>query len=177
MNQPATATHDGVVETVADGGVIRFERLLAYPVEEVWDAVTSPERLAEWWLPFDADVTVDLRVGGAVVFTGRGAEPFVMTHTITRLEPPTDLECTHGDDGSLVRWQLREVPGGCELRLSHFLPHPDVVVTQPYVVGLHTSLSRLEPCLAGRPVPWDWEAFARDQAAYAALGLAPAVAP
>ena len=41
-----------------------------------------------------------------------------------------------------------------------------------YVVGLHASLARLEPCLAGRPVPWDWDAFAAAQARYAGLGLA-----
>ena len=28
---------------------------LAYPIREVWDAITSPERLADWWLPFAAD--------------------------------------------------------------------------------------------------------------------------
>jgi hypothetical protein len=45
------------------------------------------------------------------------------------------------------------------------------------VVGLHTSLDRLEPLLAGRPIPWDWEAFAIAQAAYAAQGLAPEIDP
>jgi hypothetical protein len=40
------------------------------------------------------------------------------------------------------------------------------------VVGLHTSLSRLEPCLAGRPIAWNWDEFATSQIAYAGLGLA-----
>ena len=35
--------------------------MLAFPIDEVWDAITSPERLAEWWLPFEADVTVESR--------------------------------------------------------------------------------------------------------------------
>jgi hypothetical protein len=38
---------------------------------------------------------------------------------------------------------------------------------------LHTSLDRLAPCLAGTPAPWDWDAFARHQRRYAAVGLAP----
>jgi hypothetical protein len=42
-----------------------------------------------------------------------------------------------------------------------------------YVVGLHTSLARLVSCLAGHPIPWDWDGFADAQAHYASLGLAP----
>ena len=37
---------------------------------------------------------------------------------------------------------------------------PTTAIDNCYVVGLHTSLARLEPCLAGHPVPWDWDAFA-----------------
>ncbi|MEZ5230515.1 MAG: hypothetical protein R2710_28760 [Acidimicrobiales bacterium] len=46
-----------------------------------------------------------------------------------------------------------------------------------YLVGLQTSLARLEPCLAGQPQPWDWDAFAVAQAHYAGLGLAAEVTP
>ena len=42
---------------------------LPYPIRDVWDAITNPARLADWWLPFDADITVDLREGGEMVFT------------------------------------------------------------------------------------------------------------
>lgn len=168
-----TFAYDGSLETVADGGFIRFERRLPYSIDDVWAAATTPERLAEWWLPFDADVTVDLRKGGELVFAGRGEEPFTMVHTITRLDPPRLLEYTHVDEGSYVRWELEPTDDGCVLRLLHFLPHPEVATEQPYVVGLHMSLSRLEPALAGNPVPWDWEAFAVAHAAYATLGLAP----
>ena len=36
------ASPDGTLERTPDGGVIRFERHLPYPVEAVWDAITSP---------------------------------------------------------------------------------------------------------------------------------------
>ena len=58
------ASPDGTLERTPDGGVIRFERHLAYDVHDVWDAITTAERLADWWLPFEADITVDLREGG-----------------------------------------------------------------------------------------------------------------
>ena len=57
----------------------------------------NPARLADWWLPFDADITVDLREGGQMVFAGTGDEPVAMTCTILRVEPPMLLEHTHAD--------------------------------------------------------------------------------
>src|SRR5690606_825627 len=107
----------------------------------------------------------------------RGDEPMTMTLTILRVEPPLLLEHTHVDEGSRMRWELEDVPTGCVLRLSHFVPDPAQAIDNCYVVGLHTSLSRLEPCLAGQPIPWDWDTFAESQAHYAHLRFAPPVDP
>jgi uncharacterized protein YndB with AHSA1/START domain len=176
-NVPASA-YDGTLERTADGGVIRFERHLPYPISDVWDAVTNPERLADWWLPFDADITIDLREGGEMVFAARGDEPMTNTFTITRVEPPMLLEHTHVDAGSHMRWELEPTDTGCLLRLSHFVTDTAGAIDNCYVVGLHTSLGRLEPSLAGRPIAWDWGEFAETQAHYASVGLAaPATTP
>lgn len=172
MSQPTTS-YDGTMERTADGGVIRFERHLAYPIREVWDAITVPERLADWWLPFEAKITVDLRPGGEMVMAATGGEPPPMTFEVLRVEPPMLLEHTHADPGSYLRWELEPVDTGCVLRLSHFVTDAAGAVDSCFVVGLHTSLSRLEPLLAGTPVAWDWDEFAVSQAAYADLGLAP----
>lgn len=171
---PPAATYDGTLERTADGGFIRFERHLSFPVREVWNAITSPERLSEWWLPFEADITVDLREGGLMVFAGRGDDAPTITCTIRRVEPPMLLEHTHLDASSYMRWELEPVPAGCVLRLSHFVTDPAQAVDNCYVVGLHTSLTGLIPCLAGQPVGWDWNAFAEAQSHYATLGLASA---
>src|SRR3546814_13376440 len=68
MSLPQPALYDGVIEPTADGGVLRFERRLAYPVDEVWDAVTNPGRLADWWLPFGSE---ERREGNGWVSTCR----------------------------------------------------------------------------------------------------------
>jgi uncharacterized protein YndB with AHSA1/START domain len=172
MSDVPAPSYDGSLERTADGGVIRFERHLPYRIHDVWDAITDPARLADWWLPFDADITVDLREGGRMVFAGRGEEPVTMTFTILRVEPPTLLEHTHVDAGSSLRWELEAVDTGCVLRLSHFVTDVARAIDNCYVVGLHASLARLLPCLAGRPVAWDWDGFAEAQAHYAGVGLA-----
>jgi uncharacterized protein YndB with AHSA1/START domain len=171
MSNRTNATYDGTLERTADGGVIRFERRLGYPIREVWDAITNPERLADWWLPFDADITVDLREGGEMVFAGEAdGEPVNMTFTILRVEPPMLFEHTHADPDSFMRWELEAIDTGCVLRLSHFVPDADAAIGNCYVVGLHTSLARLEPALAGRPIAWDWDGFAETQAHTPASG-------
>ena len=174
MSDRATASsYDGRIEPTDDGGVIRFERHLPYAIGDVWEAVTDPARLADWWLPFEAEITVDLRPGGELRFVGVGGdEPVELSCTILRVEPPVLLEHTHVDPGSTLRWELEAVETGCVLRLSHFVTDLAKALENGFVVGLHTSLSRLEPCLAGTPVPWDWDAFAEAQARYAELGLA-----
>lgn len=114
--------------------------------------------------------------GGQIVFAGRPAdgddEPFTISCTVLRVEAPMLLEHTHIDAGSRVRWELEPTTDGCVLRLSHLVPDTDAAIENCYVVGLHTSLGRLAPLLAGRPIGWDWDAFAEAQAAYAQLGLA-----
>jgi uncharacterized protein YndB with AHSA1/START domain len=146
---------------------------LPYSLADVWDAVTNPSRLAEWWLPFEADVTIDLREGGEMKMAAVGGDPPPMTFTIIRVEPPLLLEHTHIDPGSMLRWELAAAESGCVLRLSHFVADPTEAIESCYVVGLHTSLSRLQPCLAGTPTTWDWDEFAQSQEQYAEAGLAP----
>ncbi len=173
----AHGTYDGTVERTADGGVIRFERHLGYPIGEVWRAITEPSRLADWWLPGAADISVDLREGGHMTFVmhpaDEGGDPMTLACEVLRVDPPHVLEHTHADPDSLMRWELRSVATGTVLRLTHRVTDVAAAIDRCYVVGLHTSLSRLEPLLAGHPIEWDWASFASDQAAYAELGLAP----
>lgn len=175
MNDDLTRRYDGVFDRTDDGGgVIRFERHLAYDVADVWHAITDAERLADWWLPFAAEITVDLRPGGEMIFDGMAddGQPISMILTIVHLEPPVLLEHTHPAPGSTMRWELEPADTGCILRLTHTVPAAGEAIDNCYVVGLHTSLGRLVPALAGRPEPWDWHAFAVAQAAYADRGLA-----
>ena len=173
MTDDLTTRYDGVLERTDQGGTIRFERHLPYGVGDVWDAITTPERLSDWWLPFPADITVDLRVGGEMVFSGTTDDgPVTMTCTILRLDAPRLLEHTHPAPGSTLRWELEAVDTGCILRLSHLVPNVQEAIDNCYLVGLQTSLARLEPSLAGRPAPWDWDGFAAARAHYADLGLA-----
>lgn len=168
-----TTQQYGTIERAPAGGTIRFERQLAYPVEEVWDAITEPARLADWWPPFAVDITVDLRVGGSITFDwpdGDGVQ--TLEFTILRLEAPTLLEHSHTSPGSWQRFELEPTADGTRLRATYFVPDPDTAIERGDMVGAHIGLDRLEAALSGHPIPWDNDAFAALQTGYTELGLA-----
>lgn len=167
-----TASPDGTLERTPDGAVIHFERHLPYPIEAVWDAITKPERLADWWLPFETDITIDLRPGGELVFAATSGEPQPMTCTILRVEPPVLFEHTAFVEGATLLWELEAVPEGTVLWLHERVASAEEAIEGGWLAGLHMSFARLEPAIAGTPVPWDWDALELAWARYAEQGLA-----
>ena len=85
-----------------EGRVVTLQPDLPGRIEDVWDAITDPERIARWFLP----ISGDLRVGGHYQFEGNaGGE-------ILRCEPPNLLQVT---------WLCGGAPAGTsevEVRLS-----------------------------------------------------------
>lgn len=81
-------------------------------IDDLWDALTSAERIPRWFLP----VTGELRLGGRYQLQGNaGGE-------ITRCEPPRLLALTweFGGDVSWVEVRLAGEPGGgTRLELEH----------------------------------------------------------
>ena len=116
IHGPVQDTHREVGTARAgagEGRTVLLRRGYPAPIEDVWDACTSAERLGRWFLP----VSGDLRVGGRYQLHGNaGGE-------ILRCEPPSLLRVTwvFGDSpGSEVELRLSPGPdGGTVLELEH----------------------------------------------------------
>jgi uncharacterized protein YndB with AHSA1/START domain len=162
----------GTLERTEDGGLIRFERTFPNPIEDVWSALTEPERLADWWPPFATNVHVDLREGGTMSFDWPDGPQ--LEFRFLRIEPPTLLEHTHTSPGSWMRYELAATDEGTLLRATYFVPEPDQAIQRGDVVGAHYGFDRLAAALAGHPAPLDMEAFTVLQQRYAEQGLASA---
>lgn len=113
------AVSRGLRTDEVEGGPMRIQSLSQeYPsdIDDVWDAVTSAERIPRWFLP----VTGDLRLGGRYQFTGNaGGE-------VLSCDPPAEGAASYRvtwEFGGGVSWltvRLAEVsPGRTRLELEH----------------------------------------------------------
>ncbi|HET9934666.1 MAG TPA: SRPBCC family protein [Polyangiaceae bacterium] len=77
-------------------------------VEDMWDAITTPERLVRWFLPVEGD----LKVGGRYQLKGNAGG------TITRCDPPAALDLTWEFAGATSWVNVRLAAEGAKTRLT-----------------------------------------------------------
>jgi uncharacterized protein YndB with AHSA1/START domain len=133
---------------------VRFERTLAAPVDEVWDALTSPERLARWLAPgtvgTGASGTVRLDFGEGGLVAGR----------VLSWEPPSLLEYEWrfaGETESVVRFELSSTGDETLLVLDHRALAEEHAAG--YSAGWEAYLASLSDHLEGGSGSWE-ERFA-----------------
>ena len=97
-------------------GAVRVEDIYDTDIDDLWEACTSPERLARWI----AEVSGDLRVGGTIhaVFTSTWTGPGRVEvcdaprHLLLTMEPGTDdesqMEAWLTEEGSQTRLVVEE---------------------------------------------------------------------
>ena len=90
---------------------VRREVVLEAPLEEVWDALTDPVELAEW---FANDVELDLEPGGDGVFRWDDGEE--RRAVVEEVDPLRRFAFTW-DDGH-VSIELDEVDGGTRVLVT-----------------------------------------------------------
>ena len=96
--------------------MIRREIVLPAPREEVWEALTDPERLAEW---FANEVDFDLRPGGGASFRWSNGEERSATVTEVDLERRLAFEW---DDEGEVEFTLDDDVDGTRLTVVETAP-------------------------------------------------------
>lgn len=103
------------VSRTGETATVRMRRSYQAEPEELWDALTDPERMRRWFWP----VTGDFRVGGTFQLQDNaGGE-------ILECEPPKRFKVTFGGPTSLL--ELRLLPGSgasTELVLEHSMGEP-----------------------------------------------------
>ena len=104
--------HIDTVERRVDRRTVTLSRVYDTTAADLWDACTTPERIARWFLP----VSGDLRAGGRFAFTGNASG------TIERCDPPRAVDATWEAGGRTSRVELRiaaEPDGRARLTLAH----------------------------------------------------------
>jgi uncharacterized protein YndB with AHSA1/START domain len=132
-------------------------------IEDLWEAITSAERLPRWFLP----ISGELKLGGRYQLKGNAGG------TITRCEPPRELSVTweFGGGMSWVNVSLREEGERTRLELQH-IAHPDPhwdrfgpgAVGVGWDLGLFGLARHIENPAAARPPEADESWMASDEA-------------
>jgi uncharacterized protein YndB with AHSA1/START domain len=97
---------------------LHVERDVLFPAEpdEVWEALTDPERLEEW---FATEVELDPRPGGEGVFRWADGEE---RRAVVREAEPEERLVLDWDDGGEVVLELEEVEGGTRVHVTETSP-------------------------------------------------------
>jgi len=138
----------GEVTVAGDTLQIVFRRHIRASPEKVWAAITTPERLADWF----ANAEVDLRVGGILRLDGNGMNKDQMRITICDAPRTFAWAWQIGPKESLVRFDIAPRADGCELTLTHSgLP----MIGAGARAGWHALLEALPDAVEGRSTPWE----------------------
>ena len=120
----------GTLTVQGDLRSVRYTRVIDASPEELWDALTNPERIARWMLT--EEMVLEPRVGGKSHF-GWGKQGSA-DGTVTVYDPPRCLEYTWEEESgtSTVRFEISEVASGVELVLFHRDLAPKVAADPAY---------------------------------------------
>ena len=146
--------NEGRLRAEGDRCGVRFERRYDATPEELWSALTEPERLGRWL----ADVAeLELRVGGRFLLRWKESDGTQETDgTILALEPGRLLELNWtypGEPDSVARFELRPDGEGTVLVLDHRGLPPGAIAG--YGAGWHSHLDSLQAHLKGGRADWN----------------------
>jgi uncharacterized protein YndB with AHSA1/START domain len=104
-----------------EGRMIRLQRTLDAPIDDVWDALTNPARIGRWFLP----ISGDYRVGGRYQFEGNAGGEIVACDRPNRLRA-TWVYGETGGPADVSEVDVRLAPAGDEATVF-VLEHTAVV--------------------------------------------------
>jgi uncharacterized protein YndB with AHSA1/START domain len=119
-----------------EGRAVRLRRTYDAPIEDVWDALTDPQRIGRWFLP----ISGDYRLGGRYQFEGNAGGEILECERPHRLR----VSWVYGEVSSpadISEVELRLAPSGdgaTTLELEHTAIVPEEFWTQfgPGAVGV-----------------------------------------
>lgn len=153
------ATRRGVVTRQDDGRQrLEFRRSWPDPIDDVWGALTEPDRLARWIGRYDGERSAG--AAGTFFMTHEEGEPVGEPMTIRECDPPRRL---------VVEWTQQETEDwrvdlelwreGGRTHLSFVQVFPADADVVDFAMGWHWYLAKFGAELGDPPPPDHWDAF------------------
>jgi uncharacterized protein YndB with AHSA1/START domain len=161
----------GSLHSVEGEGVVRMEDRFDTGIEDLWGALTEPNRLAHWY----GDIEGDLSQGGEfrVHITLSGDR----TGRVEACEPPRRMLLTvrdpdrrPGQPEKLVH-EAQLIAEGAQTRLVYEVRGMPVNLLPAYGAGIQTHVEHLADYINGRELHIDESRWEELFAAYEALGV------
>ena len=145
----------GQVTELPEGVRLQFRRSWPDPIDDVWAALTEPDRTARWIGTYDGERAV----GGSGTFTMTHEEqPVGERLRIVECEAPRRLVVEWAtEEGWRVELDLTVEDGHTVLLFTQLFA-PGTEVTD-YAMGWHWYLDKFDAEVSGRPAPPDWDTF------------------
>jgi uncharacterized protein YndB with AHSA1/START domain len=151
------------------GHAVRLRRDYDAPIEDVWDALTDPERIGRWFLP----ISGDYRIGGRFQFEGNAGGEIVACERPHRLKVTWGYgEATNDVDASELEVRLSAVDDETtRFEMEHTAVVPDEMWAEygPGAVGVGWDQGMLGLSLhlsggpgVADPVAWQLSPEGRD---------------
>ncbi len=113
-----------------DKDAILADVYIAAPAERVFQAITDPQQLLQWWgekgMYRGTKWEADMRPGGKWLCEGQSATrgDYHVRGEFLEIDPPHLLVYTWiaswvGPITTTIRWELKSVPGGTQVNLRH----------------------------------------------------------
>ncbi len=119
-----------------EGFLLEFDEVYPTTPHDLWEAVTTPDRLARWMTEYRGD----LRVGGSWEAIASDGSVWGVGE-VTSCDPPRGFETVwhaREEQPTVLRVELEQVDGGTRLRLRH-----EDVQSIYYGAGWHVYLEQL----------------------------------
>jgi uncharacterized protein YndB with AHSA1/START domain len=144
-NEPKTTNDElGTLSPEGEQFSLRYERLLPYPPQRVWQAITEPADVRGW---FPAAIHGQWAPGAELRFVFENGEGPTMTGRVHQVDPPKLLEFSWGEE--VLRFELADHgDGGCRLIFVNTFADGGKAARDGS--GWHVCLEQLAGVLAGR---------------------------
>jgi uncharacterized protein YndB with AHSA1/START domain len=174
MTEDRKSTIEGTMQSAQGRGVVRLQSRYDSDIEDLWAALTTPQRIARWY----GKVEGDLRLGGHFTAFVHGSQWEGRGH-IDECDPPRRLRVTTSEEGGPEEAVTAELAAdGSQTLLTIEVRGIPLDKVFAYAAGWHVHVEDLSGHLAGQDcadfgAAWlaRWDGLAQSYRAIAVVPL------
>ncbi|MFD1019807.1 SRPBCC family protein [Thalassobacillus hwangdonensis] len=141
-----------IINEIEGGYIVQFIRNYPHSLEKVWEAITSPDKLRQWF----ADVDMEYQLGGRMDIHFNKSAGNKKVGKIIEIKDKWIFEYLWDVEmNETVTFEVTPIEEGCRLSLTHIIH--DAAQMPSIIGGWESHLDMLEASLNGTPSEFPWK--------------------